>query len=397
MNDKILFVDDDPNLLAAFERNLRRQFPLETAEGGEAALEKIAAHGPYAVVVADRQMPGMDGIRFLSLVKERAPDTVRIMLTGNVDLEAAIKVVNEGNIFRFLTKPCPLDVLSKAVEDARAQYRLVVAEKELLNSTLSGSIKLLTDILSMMEPQSFGRAQTMRNIITSVTGKFNLDNDWEIHLAAMLAPIGYVTIPPETLVRARAGETLSKVEEQMVAQVPETAARLLANIPRLEGVARIVRYQHKHYDGAGFPPDSVQGESVPLGSRLLKVLDDMAQLQAGGMSRLKALDEMQERRGWYDPSLLDAVRTYYGITAAVRETGRPSISVEFRNLAAGMVLRSNIETKDGTLILTAGHPLSEMILEKIQNFERVSGIKEPIFVEAPEETAGCQSKPDAND
>ena len=385
MNDKILFVDDDPNLLAACERNLRRKFPLETAEGGEAALQKIASRGPFAVVVADRQMPGMDGIQLLSLVKERAPETVRIMLTGNADLESAIKVVNEGNIFRFLTKPCPPEILSKAVEDALAQYRLVIAEKELLNKTLSGSIKLLTDILSMMEPQSFGRAQTMRDIISSVTRKFNTDNDWEIHLAAMLAPIGYVTIPPETLVRSRTGEMLSKVEEQMIAHVPETAARLLANIPRLEGVARVVRYQHKHYDGTGFPPDSIKGESVPLGSRLLKVLDDLAQFQAGGKNRLQALDEMQERRGWYDPSMLDAVRNYYGITAAARETGRPSISVEFRNLAPGMVLRSNVETKDGTLILAAGHPLSQMTLEKIQNFERISGIKEPIFVEAPEE------------
>ena len=385
MNDKILLVDDDPNLLAACERNLRRKFPLETAEGGEAALQKIASHGPYAVVVSDRQMPGMDGIRLLSLVKERAPDTVRIMLTGNADLEAAIKVVNEGNIFRFLTKPCPPETLSKAVEDAQAQYRLMIAEKELLNKTLSGSIKLLTDILSMMEPQSFGRAQTMRDIIASVTKKFTSDSDWEIHLAAMLAPIGYVTIPPETLVRSRTGEPLSKVEEQMLTQVPETAARLLANIPRLEGVARVVRYQHKHYDGAGFPPDSIKGESVPLGARLLKILDDMAQLQTGGMSRLKALEEMQERRGWYDPSLLDAVRNYYGIAATTRETGRSSISVEFSNLAPGMVLRSNIETRDGTLILAAGHALSEMTLEKIQNFERISGIKEPIFVEAPEE------------
>src|SRR4029077_11303089 len=133
-------------------------FRVETAEGGEAALDKIAAHGPFAVVVSDRQMPRMDGIKFLSLVKERAPDTVRLMLTGNADLDGAIKVVNEGNIFRFLTKPCPLEVLGKAVEDALGQYRLVTAEKELLNKTLSGSIKLLCDILSMIDPQSFGRA-----------------------------------------------------------------------------------------------------------------------------------------------------------------------------------------------------------------------------------------------
>ena len=151
----------------------------------------------------------MDGIQLLSLVRERAPDTVRIMLTGNADLEGAIKVVNEGNIFRFLTKPCPPEILGKAVEDALAQYRLVIAEKELLNKTLSGSIKLLTDILSMMEPQSFGRAQPMRDVISSVTKKFKADNDWEIPLAVMLAPIGNVTIPPELLLRARAGAALT--------------------------------------------------------------------------------------------------------------------------------------------------------------------------------------------
>jgi len=103
MTEKVLFVDDDPNLLASCERNFRRKFQIETAEGGELALQKITERGPFAVVVSDRQMPRMDGIKFLSLVKERAPDTVRIMLTGNADLEGAVKVVNEGNIFRFLS------------------------------------------------------------------------------------------------------------------------------------------------------------------------------------------------------------------------------------------------------------------------------------------------------
>ncbi len=383
MNEKILFVDDDSNLLASCERNFHRKFPSDTADGGERALQKIAANGPYGVVVADRQMPGMDGIQFLSLVRERAPDTVRIMLTGNADLEGAIKVVNEGNIFRFLTKPCPLNILGKAIEDGLAQYRLVMAEKELLNKTLSGSIKLLTDVLSMMDPQSFGRAQTMRDVITSVTRKFKLDNDWETHLAAMLASIGCVTIPPETLLRARNNERLSKAEEQMVAETPATAARLLANIPRLEGVARIVHYQHKQYDGMGFPPDPVKGDAIPLGARLLKILADMAILQGGGLTRTKALNEMESRRGWYDPSLLETVRNYYGITPTGRDTTQPSIAVGLLDLAPGMVLRSDIVTKEGTLILSTGHQLSEMTLEKIQNFNRLAGIKEPIFVEAP--------------
>jgi response regulator RpfG family c-di-GMP phosphodiesterase len=386
MTEKILLVDDDQNLLAACERNFHRKFTMETAAGAEAGLRKLAERGPFAVVISDRQMPGMDGIQFLSLVRERAPDTVRIMLTGNADLEGTIKVVNEGRIFRFLTKPCPLDVLGKMIEDGLAQFRLVTAEKELLNKTLSGSIKLLTDILSMMEPESFGRAQTMRDLIGSVTKKIHADNEWEIPLAAMLAPIGHVTIPPELLIRARAGDPLSKIEEKIVSQLPETAARLLANIPRLEGVARIVRYSHKNYDGTGTPPDAVKGEALPLGARLLKILNDLAQLQSRDFNRLGALNEMSTRLGWYDPALLDAVREYYGAGQAARDAARSSLSISVNDLAAGMVLHSNIETKDGTLILRAGHHITEMTLEKIRNFDRVSGLKEPLFVEGPELT-----------
>jgi response regulator RpfG family c-di-GMP phosphodiesterase len=259
-------------------------------------------------VVADRQMPRMDGIAFLSAVRKSAPDTIRIMLTGNADLEGAIRVVNEGNIFRFLTKPCPPDMLTRALQDAQAQYRLVTAEKELLNKTLNGSIKLLTDILSMVDNQSFGRARTLRDAITAVTARLCVENAWEIHLAVMLASIGYVTIPPETLVKSHAGQPLSPVEEQMLARLPETAARLLANIPRLEGVARIVLYQHKHFDGSGFPMDSTAGESIPLGSRLLKILIDMMDAQGAGLTRLKALEKLQSQSGRYDPALLAAVR-----------------------------------------------------------------------------------------
>jgi response regulator RpfG family c-di-GMP phosphodiesterase len=369
MSERILFVDDDPNLLAACERNFRRQFPLDTAEGGEVALARLAERGPYAVVVADRQMPVMDGIQLLATVKERAPDTVRIMLTGNADLEAAIRVVNEGNIFRFLTKPCPPDILGKAIEDGRAQYRLVIAEKELLSKTLSGSIKLLTDILSMVDARSFGKAEKLRALIAEITQKMKVEN-------------GYVTLPPETVMKARAGQVLSKVEEQLVTALPDIAARLLANIPRLDGVAKIVRYQHKRFNGTGFPGDATAGESIPAGARLLKILNDMLQLQAGGMSYLNALTELQRRQGWYDPKLLASVRTALGGTKAEPGVARQTVSMSVKDLAVGMVLYSDVCTRDGLLVLSGGHQLNKMTLEKIQNFDQVSGIKEPIFVEA---------------
>ena len=384
MVEKILFVDDDANLLASCERNFRRRFSLETAAGGELGLEKIAARGPYAVVVSDMQMPGMNGIQFLSAVKDRAPETVRIMLTGNADADTATGVVNQGNIFRFLTKPVPSDVLAKALDDALAQHRLVIAEKELLNKTLSGSIKLLTDILSIVDPTSFGRAQALRDLATETTDKLGLAHAWEIHLAVMLAPIGYVTVPAETMVKARAGVTLTDIEDQIVTRLPETAAKLLTNIPRLEGVAKIVRYQQKGFDGSGFPADGVCGEAIPVGSRLLKIFSDMFQLEKSGLSRIEALDKMKSRAGLYDPQLLASLRAIntHGKTVAKAET--QSVAVTVKDLNAGMVLYSNVLTKDGVLIITAGHEINEMTLQKIHNFESASGIREPIYVINPQ-------------
>jgi hypothetical protein len=203
-------------------------------------------------------------------------------------------------------------------------------------------------------------------------------------MTAMLAAIGNVVVPSETLVRARSGLRLSEAEEQILANAPATAARLLSNIPRLEDVARAIRYQHKQYDGKGFPPDAVKGDAIPFGARLLKILSDMTDLERGGLSRAKALAEMESRMGLYDPNLLQAVCAFYGLSGAAYEAARPSICVALSDLTAGMVLRSDIETVDGTLILATGHQLNEMTLEKIRNFSRLMSIKEPIFVEAPE-------------
>lgn len=383
MSEKILFVDDDKNLLASLERTYKRRYQLETADSGAAGLIKLDNDGPYAVIVADRQMPGMDGIQFLAAVKQRAPSTVRMMLTGNADLEAAVRVVNEGNIFRFLTKPCPSEILCKALTDALAQYRLVQAEKDLLSKTLSGSIKLLTDILSLTETQSWGRTQSLRDFVTTLAGKLGLSNAWELHLAVMLAPVGYVTVPPETLVKFRARKRLAEVEDQIMQRIPETAGRLLANIPRLEGVAAIVRYQNKNFDGSGLPADKLSGDLIPLGARLLKIVLDLTQLESAGSNRLQALEQMEARSGWYDPKLLAMVRSCEEGTLQTppKNVGRP-VAVALKELRPGMVLRTNVETKTGMLIVTAGHELNEMTLEKLMNFARISGIQEPILIES---------------
>jgi hypothetical protein len=159
---------------------------------------------------------------------------------------------------------------------------------------------------------------------------------------------------------------------------------LLTNIPRLEGVAKIVRYQHKAFDGSGFPADAVSGEAIPIGSRLLKIFSDVFQLERTGLSHIEALDQMKSRPGVYDPQLLASLRAISRQETIVAKPETQSVAVTVKDLTPGMVLYSNVLTKDGVLIITAGHEINEMTLEKILNFESISGIREPIFVINPQ-------------
>ena len=362
------------------EMILGGKYEVTTAQSGDEGLAKLKAKGPFAVVVSDRQMPGMDGIQFLSLLRQQAPDTVRIMLTGNADLEHAVNVVNEGNIFRFLLKPFEKEVLARAVDDAEAQHRLVTAEKELLNKTLNGSIKLLTDILSLVDAKSFNRAARLRVLIADLATKMPLAESWEMIVAAMLSPIGYVTLPSETLAKARAGQALSKTEEQLVNNVPEITSRLLSNIPRLEGVAKIALYQGKQFNGKGFPVDDVKGEAIPAGARLLKILNDMLERCAAGKTREQAFDEMSASAGFYDQPLLKAVKAALGPGEEKPADAPQTTLVHVHELRAGMILQSDIVTRDGMLILASNHLINQTVLEKIQNFNLIYGIQEPISI-----------------
>ena len=176
MKPRIILVDDEVNVLQAYGRVLRARFAVDTAEGGEAALGMLSERGPYAVVVSDMRMPGMDGVELLAQAKGRFPDTVRIMLTGNADQGTAAEAVNRGEIFRFLSKPCDSALLIETIHQAVRQHELLTAEKALLEGTLKGSIRMLVDLLSLLDPISFGRAQEMGELAEGVAREMGMEN-----------------------------------------------------------------------------------------------------------------------------------------------------------------------------------------------------------------------------
>ncbi|MFQ5706185.1 MAG: HD domain-containing phosphohydrolase [bacterium] len=376
MTERILFVDDDPNILDSFKRTLSRHYNLETALGGETGLAKIQNNGPFAVIVSDMRMPQMDGVSFLTKAREKTPDSVRILLSGHADLNDAIAVVNRGYIFRFLTKPCPNEIITKALDDAVKQYRLIISERELLEKTLQGSVKVLADILSIVSPDAFSRSTRIRKVARQTAKRLNMSDLWEIELAALLSQIGCVTIPGDILRKKYQGQALSVSEREMFLSHVQVGDELIANIPRLEKIAEAISYQEKRFDGGGPPKDFKKGREIPLISRILKVVLDFDTLVAAGRNATEALDELQTQSEWYDPDVLAA------LSAEVLSVKQGFVvrTVTTQELKRGMILAADVRTNLGVLLVPKGHEISELQRIRLMNFAQNGHVKEPIKV-----------------
>ena len=380
MEAKVLFVDDEENAVNGYRRNLRKEFDIDIATSGAEALEALWNKGPYAVIVSDMQMPNMNGVELLSKSMKVAPNTVRVMLTGNLDQQTAIDAVNDGSVFQFVNKPCSVERLSKTLTQATRQYKLLTAEQELLENTLNGSIKTLLDILAMIDPQSFAFSQKLKAMVQRFCQCFDIDESWELELASMMSNIGKVTIPTSLTQKIENHETLTPEEEKVINKSPELSYNLIANIPRLKQVAKIVLYQNKNFDGTGFPEDGVKGEELPKGSRILKILSDILQLEATGVTKAEAIDQMQQSTGKYDIQILTAAAC--GLEEEESEN-YTTAEVTLSELKPGQILMEDLLTHSDTLILAEGNELTYMHIQKIRNFSEITRIKLPILVRIP--------------
>jgi len=321
-------------------------------------------------------MPGMSGLELLAEARIRFPDTTRIMLTGNSDQKTAMDAVNHGSVFRFLTKPCPPEELELAIRAGLRQHQLVNAERELLGQTLTGAITVLSELLASVDPVMFSRSQVVRERSVRLAHSLGCEEIWAIEIAALLAPIGRMTMPTRAILAAgqRAGV------EALLATVPEVGARLIQSIPRLEGVARIMRYQAKGYDGSGVPGDDLQGDSIPLGSRILRVLWDFSELEESRQSRAVAMEEMRLRPKAYDPRVLEAFSEQIALGPPVPAARH----LRLRDLRAGMILASDIQTRDGELVLPTGLRLGLGHMELLSSLIRLMDLQESVSVLLPE-------------
>lgn len=377
----VLCVDDEALVLQGLVLNLRPHYRISTATSGQDGLALIDGDDPPAVVISDMQMPEMDGAVFLSRVRERLPDSIRLLLTGHADVESAMAAVNHGQIFRFLTKPCPPPVFLSAVHAAAEQYRLVTAERVLLEQTLRGSIKALTDILSLSSPLAFGRALRLKQRASELLAAMATPMPWQLEVAIMLSQIGCITLPTATAEKFYYGQPLSTEENEMVQGLPALAVQIIESIPRLESVRAILQLQELNFDGAGAPSTSPSGSGLPLGARVLKIISDWDTLESSGMDATRVAETLQGRRGVYDPALVEEiVRLHVDLPSSGLH------QVALGSLKVGMFLAHDIFHNDRRLLVARGQEVTLSLLRRLRNLPPGS-VREPILVTIPVETA----------
>ncbi|MGE4537119.1 MAG: response regulator [Desulfovibrio sp.] len=279
---KVLFVDDDQAVLDGVRRGLCRAYDVATALGPMEGLRTLDESGPFAVVVSDLRMPDMDGVTFLRKVHEAAPEAVLIMLTGHGDLTTAMAAVNEGHIFRFLTKPCPTPNLSRALNAALDHYRLAATEKELLRVTLENA-RLKEDVERIMRHDLKSPLSAIISLPQVMRMADNLDDD-QRDMLALIEESGYLILSMVNLSTA-----LYKMERDQYVLEP-TNVNLVPIIEKnfgfyVDTAQRRGLTLSLTIDGAPVPPGSgftVRGEELLCFSMLANLITNAVEASPQG-------------------------------------------------------------------------------------------------------------------
>jgi CheY-like chemotaxis protein len=354
----ILCVDDEPRVLEGLKSTLHKGFDVATAASGVEGLEVLKQKAGVAVVISDMRMPGMDGAAFLTKVRTLWPDSTRLLLTGEPSRDAAIAAVNEGQIFRFLTKPCAPAKLIAAVEAAVRQHQLVTGEKMLLQQTVLGSIGALIDILGIVNPIAFGRGSRIKRLALDLAAAAGLAPSWELEAAALLSQLGYVSLPIELVEKAVNGEALNADEAQLLGDAPKLTQSLLARIPRLENVAAILAHASRAKVGREPPAPAIAEQALIL----MNVLEFDA-LTSRGETAETAIATLRARGGAKSAALLAQLAALQGMV----DSGPELREIRLCEVLPGMIIMDDLRTDLGTLLVSRGYEVSQSFVLRMRN------------------------------
>ena len=354
---QILCVDDEPRVVEGLALILKREYEVHAASSAEHALQKLREIGNLSVIVSDMRMPKMDGAAFLHEAMMRRPDASRILLTGQADRDEAIRAVNQGQIFRFLQKPCPPEELKSAIEAGVIQYRLLNAERAVLQETLLGCISALVEVLSVANPVAFGRASHVKRRAMQMATRLGIPEFWQLNAAAQLSQLGYAALEPSLMEKVYGGQSLSPEEQVKVDAVPDMANRLLEHIPRLEPVIQILaalKWNDSQVAALG------EG-TIGLGSQILGLILEYDSLSARGLSHERACEYLWTRLSRYAPKLLD----HLDICEIAGNNSSRSIEILLRQVTPGTILLQELRNNAGVLITPKGFEVTKSFVERM--------------------------------
>ena len=363
ISDRILLVDDDQSLLNTLERNLGFTFPISIAESAADALKMIQedAEG-FAVVLADMRMPGMDGIELIQEARRSSPETVYMMLTGNQDLATATRAVNDGQVFRFLVKPCEVIEIKTAIQNASDHYRLVMSEKELLHKTFVGSVGLLTEIIDSMQT-TVADSDQISAMVNLLATELALSANWQRQLASKLCLVGLAMMPDSKAEILRRAPTHSIEHRDVFQELSDIAAKMIERIPRLSGVADILRLLT---EGDGFVPN---GEDSPqVSATLVRIAFYWEILSKNGVPPSTAVAEIQRVLPSLPAKLTQALPTQ--VLSTENDT---VVEIPASELVEGMVLVEDVVGETGALMVSKGRRLTRPVVAKLQQYSQQTG------------------------
>jgi DNA-binding response OmpR family regulator len=367
---EVLFVDDEPNVLAGIRRQLRRRFRVDTAASPEEGLAKLRDR-PYPVIVSDMRMPGMNGAQFLHAATRIRPHAVRMVLSGEASLDAAIDAVNNGAIWRYLRKPTDSATLIAGVEQALRRHDAAAAERTLLEDTLGGAVDTLLEALQLAHPAAFRTTGRVARIAIDLGQALDVQPAWELAVAARLVYIGCIALSDATLAVAM----LEGRPAEDFARHAAIGRELVERIPRLERAARMIG-DHLRPASAeeltGFDGLDVERR----GAILLGIATEADRAVSRGLRKAAVLATLEGR---LPPRLLKAL-------AKARMTADGEVelrTLRIDDLEVGMVCQEPIETVAGLRLTAAGTELTLAMKTRILNFHRSAGCREPVRVALP--------------
>ncbi len=377
----ILLVDDEINVLNGFRRTLGSQYKIIFAQGAAEALSELCQCSDIAVIVTDMRMPGIDGITFIKQARQVAPQAIYMMLTGNADLDTAADAVNQGQVFRFLNKPCPPDVLQPALDAALRQHQLVTAEQELLRKTLTGSVRLLTEMLGLARPGLAEHNGRVRRTVRQLVQNLGLPDLWAHEVAALLSQIGRFTLPTDL-----AGADPKTLEDpkdlQLLRSHPRRAAQMLRHIPRLELPGQIIEHQLDATEPP-IPPDEARDEhALRWGACVLRVALAFDNVYGKAENEMQARKTVVELLGHACPVVTHALMDMP--TTECENSAAPLRVLNADQLRPGMFTAAPILLCDARPLLGRGRELSEPLIAQLRAHVDRGLLAEPLDVLVPE-------------